>query len=110
MDWPEYKALCNKTHVFSRWALEQTHARLPSHLSLLLRRGTATEPLVKPADHKGDSRTDMYEVTLGKSSQHELVQALTEHECPRTTQGKGLDKPSPLLRAWQELLDDTNST
>ena len=65
MDWPRYRALCDRPDVCSRWMLERTLALLePGPVAAALERILATEPLPRPADHFGPPATDMFRTDL----------------------------------------------
>ena len=67
MEWDEYKKLCDRPNVLSRWMLVQSaevlkragHHDLAAQLDLETRR-----VLAKPVDHKGGPDTDMFELAL----------------------------------------------
>ena len=104
MDWAEYKKLCDKPYVFSSHALSETHLRLSEKLGLGLDYFISAVPIPKPLDHKGDERTDMFEVHIPFDMQDEIVFQLSQYD-EKHTDKYGLDRPSPLTKAWQELLD-----
>jgi len=66
MDWQRYKELCDAPWTFSRWMLEQTLELAGQQGALLpeLEQALDGEPLPKPADHRGGSATDMFELTM----------------------------------------------
>jgi len=70
MDWPSYKALCDRPDVLSRWTLERTVELLeapggePHPLARALREVLAASPLPRPADHSGPPATDMFLAAL----------------------------------------------
>ena len=66
MDWQRYKQLCDQPNVFSRWMLEQTLELVDStaspgaqSLAQRLAQVLRQTPVAKPADHTGESATDM---------------------------------------------------
>jgi hypothetical protein len=64
VDWERYKQICDAPNVFSRWMLEQTRELTSAALSAELERVLATRPVTKPADHRGGSASDMFELQL----------------------------------------------
>lgn len=70
MDWPSYKALCDRPDVLSRWTIERTVELLetpgvePHPLATVLRGLLASAPLPRPADHSGPPATDMFLAAL----------------------------------------------
>ena len=109
MNWSEYKDICDRTNVFSRWALERTRNLLPKELSTELDSGTGSDAIPKPDDHKGDHRTDMFEVDLGLAIQQAIVNELTQRSEFESAQNPSTTRISPLLKAWEELLRDSQT-
>lgn len=109
MNWSEYKDICDRTNVFSRWALERTRNLLSQELCKELDRGTGSDAIPKPDDHKGDHRTDMFEVDLGLAIQQAIVHELTQRVECESTQSSSSTRISPLLKAWEELLRDSQT-
>lgn len=107
MDWSEYKDICDRTNVFSRWALERTRNLLSRELCTELDRGTGSDAIPKPTDHKGDCRTDMFEVDLEIAIQQAIVKELSRRSEHESAQKVGTTRISPLLKAWEELLRDS---
>lgn len=70
MDWPSYKALCDRPDVLSRWTIERTLELLEASpdealpLASALRGLLASAPLPRPADHSGPPATDMFVAAL----------------------------------------------
>lgn len=66
MDWCEYKRLCDRPQLFSRWMIEQSMELVSDHpqLSQLLRQTLISRPLDKPSDHRGGPATDMFVLRL----------------------------------------------
>ena len=104
MDWDEYKALCDRPNVFSRWMLEQTGGLVNAVAAEALRAFTARAPLVKPADHKGGAVSDMFEIDLEAARVREIVEHLERARAAgRTTpQGRPL---GGFVAAWVEYRD-----
>ena len=102
MEWDDYREICDRKNVFSAWALQQTHAVLSTRLRETLTRGTPTNPIAKPADHKGDSRTDMYELQLDQDNRQQILTELVQHDkrvCDKNNEPFEL---SALTKTWQE--------
>ena len=97
MDWPEYKALCERPNVLPRAMLVRTEALLSAALADVLRRARAGVPLSKPADHKGGSETDMFEVLATPAQAKAIVQAV-EAAAATGCAGHGV------VAAWRDLL------
>ena len=95
MDWPAYKALCERPDVMPRAMLDRTSALLPPPLAKALRAARAATPFPKPSDHKGDAATDMFEMTLSAGAAGGILAAVEEATARgRATRG--------LLAAWRE--------
>ena len=110
MNWSEYKDICDRTNVFSRWALERTRNLLSQEVGTQLERGTRSDAIPKPDDHKGDHRTDMFEVSLNLVTQQAIVNELTQRTEDESAQNHSTMRISPLLKAWEELLRDSQTT
>ena len=95
MDWPTYKALCERPDVMPRAMLDRTAALLPPQLAAALRAARAATPLPKPRDHKGDAGTDMFEMALSASDAGTILAAVEE----ATARGQA---SRGLLAAWRE--------
>lgn len=110
MNWSDYKDICDRTNVFSRWALDRTQNLLTPELSKELELGVVADAIPKPEDHKGDHRTDMFEVNLDVEIQQGIVAELSQQAGRESTQDLSAPKISPLLKAWEELLRDSQTT
>ena len=98
MDWPTYKALCERPNVMPRAMLDRTSALLPRRLAAALRAARAGTPHPKPADHKGDANTDMFEVALSAGDAGAVLAAVeAAAACGQASAG--------LLAAWREAHD-----
>lgn len=95
MDWPTYKALCERPDVMPRAMLDRTAALLPPQLAAALRTARAATPLPKPHDHKGGAGTDMFEMALSPSDASAIL-ATVEEATERGQASRGL------LAAWRE--------
>ena len=95
MDWPAYKALCERPDVMPRAMLDRTSALLPPRLAKALGAARAATPFPKPRDHKGDAATDMFEMTLSASDAGAILAAV-EEAAARGQATRGL------LAAWRE--------
>ena len=109
MNWCEYKDICDRTNVFSRWAIERTRDLLSPRLCTQLERGTGSDAIPKPDDHKGDHRTDMFEVNLSLATQQAIVDELTQRSEGESAQNHTTMRISPLLKAWEELLRESQT-
>lgn len=76
MDWPTYKALCERPDVMPRAMLERTSALLPTELADILRAARATTAWPKPADHKGNAATDMFTLALRPADARAILAAV----------------------------------
>lgn len=103
MDWPTYSAICDKPHVFSRWALEQTRLHVRGVCAESIDRALTVEPLEKPDGHKGDSRTDMFELAFENEWVESIIRQLQRADmAERKTQGSVVRGLGGLVRTWQE--------
>lgn len=96
--------LCERPDVLSRWMLEETAALLPSDARSALVEITCGTPFPKPADHRGGSDTDMFDVALPPGVVHSIVEAVDDavrqgRRTPRSTRIGGF------ATAWRELSD-----
>ena len=98
MDWPTYKALCERPDVMPRAMLDRTSALLPRRLAMALGTARAATPYPKPADHKGGDATDMFEVALSANDAGATLAAV-EAAAARGQASAGL------LAAWREAHD-----
>lgn len=105
MEWDDYKRLCDSPQTFSRWMLEQCVELLESEAQLrdALIRSMYAAPLEKPSDHRGDPRTDMFEVVLARDDAraiHRVIEsAVREGRATRSTKPRGL---GGFEEAWRE--------
>ncbi|MDA1073405.1 MAG: hypothetical protein O3A63_01420 [Proteobacteria bacterium] len=78
MDWETYKALCDQPQYWSRWMLEQTRNLLESRNPVAVKIAQALKavPLLKPPDHTGDKRTDMFAIDLGEAEVSDILAAI----------------------------------
>ena len=98
MDWPTYKALCERPDVMPRALLDRTSALLPAELADILRAAQAETPWPKPADHKGDAATDMFTLALRPADVYAILAAVeTAATKGRATRG--------MVAAWREARD-----
>lgn len=95
VDWATYKALCERPDVMPRAMLDRTSALVPPRLAVALHAARADEPHPKPADHKGDASTDMFEVALSADDAGAVLAAM-EAAAVRGQASAGL------LAAWRE--------
>ena len=98
MDWPAYKALCERPDVMPRAMLARTEALLPPALAAGLRALQAQTPYPKPSDHKGDAATDMLPVSLRAGDADAILAAV---EAAAATGGA----TRGLVAAWGEVKD-----
>ena len=98
VDWPTYKALCERPDVMPRAMLDRTSALLRPRLAAALHTARAATPHPRPADHKGDANTDMFEVALSATDAGAILAAVEE------AAGRGHASPG-LLAAWREAHD-----
>ena len=104
MHWALYKALCDQPRVFTRWMLEQTLRLVDDDLGLM--RVLARPPLPKPPGHKGDERTDTFQLTLNRA-QIGIILAAIERAVHRgqTTSETAARGLGGFLEAWREYDD-----
>lgn len=98
VDWPIYKALCERPDVMPRAMLDRTSTLLRPPLAAALKAAQAGTPHPKPADHKGDANTDMFEVALSANDAGDILAAV-EAAAARGQASAGL------LAAWREAHD-----
>lgn len=104
MDWERYKALCDTPDVCSRWLLEQTLELLDDPtLAAGLRAALRSEPLSKPADHRGGPPTDMFRLALTLADvaavRCQVERAGAAGRTTSATRGRGL---GGFVEAWRE--------
>lgn len=110
MKWSEYKDVCERSNVFSRWAIDRTCKLLSADLNDQLAQIVRSDAIPKPLDHKGDFRTDMFEVDLDLATQRAIVTQLRQRAADKSESEASSSRISPLIKAWQELLDETQGT
>jgi len=108
MDWSEYKRLCDRPTVFSRWMLEQTRELIEGESLLADALGNALRGKVldKPADHRGGSATDMFVLQLEMDQAAAILLRMerAEQNDRRTaaTRRRGI---GGFVAAWREYLE-----
>jgi len=104
MDWPRYKALCDRPDVLSRWLLEQTLALLDvGPLADALRQILDAEPLARPPDHIGPAATDMFPAHLDAVRVREvLVEIERAAASGRLARVLGERSQAGFLAAWRD--------
>jgi len=108
MEWDEYKRLCDRPDVWSRWMLTQTTELLVRADRRELARlidVSSRAPLPKPADHRGDDGTDMFELALTQAEIAAIARTVTASvdagERTTGTRARGL---GGFVEAWNEYL------
>ena len=105
LDWPRYKARCDRADVWSRWMLEQMIELLADQplLARPLREALDGVPLPKPADHLGAAATDMFALNLDAASVAAVIalvdQAAASGARTSGTKHRGL---GGFAEAWRE--------
>ena len=111
LDWDAYKRLCDTPAVISRWMLEQTAELLEESLCAALESAMRHAPLAKPADHKGDAGTDMFQLGLEREqvlAVHARVAAAVQAgETTSGTRSRGL---GGFEEAWREYAESLRQT
>jgi hypothetical protein len=104
MDWPRYRALCDRPDVCSRWMLERTLALLESGPAAAeLARILAAEPLPRPADHFGPPATDMFVAELDAVLVAATYAAIRDAAAAgRLAAVLGARSPTGFVAAWRE--------
>ena len=106
MNWDDYKKRCDNPRVFSRWMLEQTADLVDEPQARALRDVMRARPLDKPADHKGGSATDMFELDLDQAVGVAILEAVqaavAEGRTSAGTRERGL---GGFVAAWTEHRD-----
>ncbi len=107
MEWNDYKQLCDSPQTFSRWMLEQMH-RIAWRPMTRLRDAACCDslraaPLEKPSDHRGDARTDMFDVVLAPDDARAIygvvASAVRDGRTTSATKSRGL---GGFREAWRE--------
>ena len=117
MDWERYKARCDDPSVWSRWMLNQTLELLDDQqapdlapLQQALLQAMQSAPLTKPDGHKGDDRTDMFELQLTAAEIARILEQVRRARaagCTTSgTAGRGL---GGFEEAWAEYLASRQS-
>lgn len=124
MDWGEYKALCDRPDYWSAWMtnqciqlLEGSNLAGAHEVSAVLHRDLRQPALSRPAGHKGNEDTWMYQMSLSEAQCDTLLETIhqAEQKGRRTTatQARGLggfaEHCQELLRLRQSssLMDQT---
>lgn len=103
MDWDEYKKICDRPNVLSRWMLEQTAAVCDSTTCGQLEAVRDTKPIARPADHRGGSAVDMFVTDFAPDQVREIIQHVAQAEANGVkTSGLLVRNYSGILKAWQE--------
>ena len=103
MKWDEYKILCDRPDVLSRWLLEQTIAVFDSPLALRLEELLRSIPLKKPSDHKGGEELDMFRTSLSVEEVQSIENAVKcAHSRGVLTRGRLVRDYSGIAKAWSE--------
>jgi hypothetical protein len=108
MEWAEYKRLCDRPDVWSRWMLEQTTELLVRFGRNELARSldvAERKPLKKPDGHRGDETTDMFELALSRAEAEAIARIVAASvavgERTAGTRSRGL---GGFVEAWNEYL------
>ncbi len=108
MDWANYRMLCDRGDVLSRYLLGCTIDLLADadEASLVqeLLRVLAEDPLPKPPDHRAGAASDFFLVELEPAAARRILQVVVAAREAgwRTEAGRGL---GGFVEAWQECLD-----
>ena len=103
MEWSAYRQLCDSPNVFSRWALEQSKTQLNTDLRDAIDAVLLKQHLEKPHGHKGDKRTDMFQLQLPPRAVNEIIECLNHaHELKKQTSGSVIRDYTGLIKAWEE--------
>ena len=101
MDWQTYKRLCDQPDYWSAWMIDQCCQLLQASdvseataVDQTLRADLSRPFLPQPADHTGDSRTQMFQVTITQEQAQLLLGVIDHAACKRAfsqdTQSRGL--------------------
>ena len=112
MDWQTYKHLCDQPDYWSAWMIDQCCQLLqasdvPEALAVAqtLQKDQKKPCLPQPADHTGDSRTQMFQVTITLKQCQLLLSVIEQAACKRAfsqdTQSRGL---GGFAQACEELI------
>jgi hypothetical protein len=104
MDWPRYRALCDRPNVCSRWMLERTLVLLePGPVAAALEGILGTEPLPRPADHFGPPATDMFLAELDSAAVAATYAAVRQAAAAGALAAVlGPRSPTGFVAAWRE--------
>ncbi len=113
MNWSEYRRLCDRTHVMSRWMLEQTAELLDStgygDHAAAVRAQLQGQPLEKPPDFLAGAETDMFECRLPRPQVAAIVNVIQAAAgagvTTAATRSRGL---GGFAEAWGEYLGELN--
>ncbi len=105
VNWPDYKRLCDRPDVVSRFLLEQTaEVVVDVELAKRLRGVLATAPIAKPEGHRGPPASDMFLFDLDADDARAIVayvqRAIAAGRATSATRGRGL---GGFLDAWLEI-------
>ncbi len=86
--WLDYKALCDRADVFTRWALQETARLLKASQSENLARVLddillVQKPHKKPQDHMGDDRVDTFTLKLPVHTVGRICSKLASVQSPQ---------------------------
>ncbi len=102
MDWAEYKRLCDQPQVMSRHLLVSTaeiiEASGERELASRLRGVCESEPIKRPADHRGDARSHMFHASFSHAEAERILEILSVSEISGT---------SAMCAAWREYQTDS---
>jgi hypothetical protein len=107
LNWDDYKTLCDRPDVWSRWMLEQSAALLEAAGEAALARSLAasldTTPLDKPDGHTGGAMTDMFVLRIDPTEADRIAAVVAD------AAARGLHSPATRMRglggfaeAWDE--------
>lgn len=108
VEWAQYRDLCDRGDVLSRYLLDCTVDLLAaadeSMLAQHLLRVLAEEPLPKPPDHRAGAAADFFVVELEPDAARRIVEVVVVAGAAgwRTASGRGL---GGFEEAWQEYVD-----
>ena len=106
MEWARYKWLCDQPNFMSRNLIERTSEFAQQSgeqaLSLILLESLQdTHELQRPADHRGDQRSHMFEVFFSSSQVDQVLQMLTALDRGEAKHERGR-KLTGIRAAWVE--------
>lgn len=108
MKWANYRELCDRGDVLSRYLLDCTIDLLSgADEALLAQRLTevlSEQPLPKPLDHRAGAAADFFVVTIEVEAAQRIVEVVVAAREAgwRTASGRGL---GGFEEAWQEYVD-----